>query len=295
MEKPRELDKLKKFLIYQILNFLPSRVYKQFRIIKNRKYFTYFIEKRRVELINAKKKITRELLLKKKEEERKNLELMLESNKKVKNKIRMKMLIFRSATINEQKFNDENENPILNTDLEDLMKVKELIKHNQNDIVNIRHTQKQLNGAFLPELVYNSDSEIQISRSELIRILKLENKLRLSENSKKRNDYFFGHRLMSEIDQDHIEEALLFFGYIPSKDDSLKAYHLACGKYINDPEIKELVVWMKYDKMRKSPILQGQPPILEGIEIYNLANQPIPLKNLLVENKPNVIVCGSYS
>ena len=100
---------------------------------------------------------------------------------------------------------------------------------------------------------------------------------------------------MSEIDQDYIEEALLFYGYNPNKDDSLKAYHLACGKYINDPEIKELVVWMKYDKMRKTDIKIGQKPIVEGIELYNLNNEAFQLKDLLDPAKPNILICGSYS
>ena len=100
---------------------------------------------------------------------------------------------------------------------------------------------------------------------------------------------------MSEVDQDFIEEALLFRGYNPYKDDSLKAYHLACGKHINDPEIKELVVWMKYDKMRKSLLKTGQKPIVEDIQLFNLNNESFNLKDLLDPVKPNLIICGSYS
>ena len=128
--------------------------------------------------------------------------------------------------------------------------IKSVVPFDDQSLTLIRHIRKQTNGAFLPELVYNSPSKIDISRSALIQILKIENKLRLSELTKQRDDLLDGSRLMTEIDQDFIKEALRYYGYRPEEDDSLKAYHLACGKYINDPEIKELVVWMKYDKMR---------------------------------------------
>ena len=265
----------------------------------------YFLQRRRKELVAVRIQKTREVLEKRKIERLKK-KLEYEEKKRIERERRrnddfgggggmMRMLIFRSAIVDNstnqiEKFNIPSESYELG-----LNKVKELIKFNTDDLVNIRHSKKEINGAFLPELVYKTDSNIQISKSELIRIIKLENKLRLSNASKSRNDYFFGCRLMSEIDQDFIEEALRFYGYSPSKDDSLKAYHLACGKHINDPEIKELVVWMKYDKMRKSTLTLNQEPIYNGIELYNLNNECFHLKELINENIPNLVICGSYS
>jgi len=200
------------------------------------------------------------------------------------------MLIFRSAVV------DENYIPPYTFEYdEDLNKMKDLVRLNIEDIVGLRHTYKELNNAFLPEIVYRSDSVIKISRPQLIKILKIENRLRMASISHKRNDYFAGLRLMSEIDQVHIEEALEICGYWPRTDDSLKAYHLTCGQYINDPEIRELVIWMKYDKMRTTSVELNEPPVVDGIVLYDLNHQPFNLKDLIIPDLPNLIVCGSYS
>ena len=93
--------------------------------------------------------------------------------------MKIKMLIFRSAIVDKHP-NDDNNIKNIN-DVTELDKVKELIKYNKNDITAIRHNTKKLNGAFLPELIYKSDSNIQIERSCLIKILKLENKLKFQK------------------------------------------------------------------------------------------------------------------
>jgi len=285
---------LKKLLQYEILNFLPTSKIRKFREIKIKKLFTYFLNRRRQDLIKTRAIKTRSLLIKKQNELKK-----IKMNKQVEysNKFYQaaRMLIFRSAIIDSAPYQVDKFNIPSEEYKDGLNKVKKLIKLNTDDLINIKHSTKEINEALVPELVYRTNSKIFISKSELIRIIKLENKLRLSSHSKKRNDYFFGNRLMSEIDQDFIEEALLFYGYNPYTDDSLKGYHLACGRHINNPEIKELVVWMKYDKMRKSTLNIGQEPIYNNIEVYNLSKQNIQLKDLILENIPNIVVCGSYS
>ena len=291
---------------YEILDFLSTASIRKFHSkIKNKRFFNYFIKRRRIELIKQRQAKTRVLLQKKQiEEELTEIrELMRREIIELERPIviddrRVLMLMFRSATIQKPpNEDDEILNKVVNSKSreENITKLKNIIQLNVDDILDFRYKTKKINEAFLPELIYKTDSKIQISKPELIRIIKVENKLRISENSKKRNDYFFGCRLMSEIDQDFIVEALRFYGFSPEKDDSLKAYHLACGKYINDPDIKELVVWMKYDKMRIPKISVGQNPIVEGIELYSMDKQAFRLKDLLIENRANLVVCGSYS
>jgi len=291
------MDKLKKLTIYEILGNVPARTIRELKYIKSKRFFNYFLLRRREDLKNIRRLETRELILRKRSEIQQRLERQQRGGGKKESfeEIRALMLMFRSGVV------DNSLNPIESFNIETetyekaLSKVKKLIKVNTDDIVNVRHSLKIINNALVPELVYRTDSKIKISKEELIKIIKLENKLRLSEESKKRNDEFFCLRFMSEIDQDFIEEALMFYGYKPQEDDSLKAYHLACGKYINDADIKELIVWMKYDKMRLCGLKLGEAPVVEGIELYNLDNKVIPIKSLMHESKPNLIICGSYS
>jgi len=292
-------------------------VIKKLQGIKNKRIYSYLLTRRRDDLLKTRRQKTRSLLIEKQKQEieienQKREELNRQRiNRGFRDRPRctggmISMLMFRSAVVEPNDlfklFDNIDSVDLIHKDdsskennKEDIDLVKATVKHNINDIINVRHTEKKINKALLPEIVYNSDSKIQISKSELTRIIKFENKLRISDTSKKRNDYFSGCRQMSEIDQDYIEEALLFYYYTPSEDDSLKAYHLACGKYIDDLEMKENVVWMKYDKMRKSSLTLGQSPIVDSINVYSLDNKVIHLKDLILDNKPNLIICGSFS
>jgi len=284
------MNKLKKLIVYEILGNLPSRTIRELKYIQSKRYFKYFLIRRRQDVIITRRNKTRDLLIKKKQQE-------LEKARRIEMSSipTISMLMFRSGVVDNTLNPRESFNIETETYESALSKVKKMIKVNTDGIVNVRHSTKQINNALIPELVYNSTSKITITKPELIKIIKLENKLRISEISKRRNDEFFSLKLMSEIDQDFIEEALMFYGYNPYKDDSLKAYHLACGKYINDVEIKELVVWMKYDKMRGCKLSLGDSPIIDGINLHDLDNKIIPLKSLISNNRPNLIICGSYS
>lgn len=97
------------------------------------------------------------------------------------------------------------------------------------------------------------------------------------------------------IDTELRREALRFFGFNPNYDDSLKAYEIAYGKYINDREIREKVVWMKYDKTKMGKFKLGEEIITEGIDLYDFTGAKHAFKNLLKQDMPNVIISGSIS
>jgi len=83
-------------------------------------------------------------------------------------------------------------------------------------------------------------------------------------------------------------------GYNPTNDDSFKAYMLACGKYINYHEVREQVVWMKYDKARKGILeINSSPPL--DFSVYDLNKKEIHFSKLISKTKPNIIISGSYS
>ncbi len=158
---------------------------------------------------------------------------------------------------------------------------------------------KRLNGAVNPVAVFKTNSVIKISREDLMKILVIENKIRLDKKTlKKLDDQKDDMQKMYKIDGEVIKAALKDFGFNPEKDDSFKAYLLATGKYINDPELKELVVWMKYDKMKMGDLMVGDDYFTEetkNIELYTLQNKKVIFTSLLQEDRYNVIVSGSYS
>jgi hypothetical protein len=167
-------------------------------------------------------------------------------------------------------------------------------KDYSNDIVSEHYNSKELNGAILPEIIYKTDSKIKIEKEELIQILEEENKIRLSSFIR---DLFDANSMENYIELDTmcIKLALIKKGYHPDTDDSLKAYHLSTGKHINDTEVKEKVVWLKYDKARLGNLKVGDDIVTDNIYLYNQKFEKIPLTDLLSKDLPNVIVTGSLS
>ena len=169
---------------------------------------------------------------------------------------------------------------------------------------------KELTGAVLPTIIFTSDSEILISREDLKQILILENEIRLSNETLEALDSFnLDYGKFFAYDEEIIRKGLKKFGFNPDVDDSYKAYLLATGRYQNDKELKELVVWLKYDKMRMGDLRKGDQFISESVvdklgnvkhygknvEIYSLDNKCYKLEELISDTKYNIIVSGSYS
>lgn len=167
--------------------------------------------------------------------------------------------------------------------------------NSEKEKLKIVFNEKELNGALIPEIIYDSDSIIQIDREELMRILKIENKIRLSEEMRKLYDLDEDMSSYALLDEYTIKMALMTAGYEPDKDDSLKAYHLATGRHINDTEIKELVVWLKYDKTRNGKLKIGDDIVTKDIKIYDFEGNCHMLEDVLLKDGVNIVVCGSFT
>jgi hypothetical protein len=66
-------------------------------------------------------------------------------------------------------------------------------------------------------------------------------------------------------------------------------------EYINDLEVREKVVWMKYDKARLGNFKIGEEVTNEDIILHDLQGCSYAFKDLLSNDKPNLIVAGSIS
>ena len=165
------MDKLKKLTIYEILGNVPARTIRELKYIKSKRFFNYFLLRRREDLKNIRRLETRELILRKRSEIQQRLERQQRGGGKKESfeEIRALMLMFRSGVV------DNSLNPIESFNIETetyekaLSKVKKLIKVNTDDIVNVRHSLKIINNALVPELVYRTDSKIKISRKNLLK------------------------------------------------------------------------------------------------------------------------------
>lgn len=166
---------------------------------------------------------------------------------------------------------------------------------------SISSTQKLIgmkeNKSILPLYLYPSLPEIVFSKEDLIKILKNENIIRLSKDYRIAFENIKNSELDShlEIDKQAIISALKKEGFNPNIDDSLKAYHLATGKYINDIEVKNEVVWMKYDKCRKGDYQVGDMFFNDKVKIYDLNGQEYFLVDILSKHERNLIIGGSLS
>ena len=164
------------------------------------------------------------------------------------------------------------------------------------DVVCKVINKKIINDSISPEKYYKRSPKIFINRDLLILILEVENQIRLSYESKEKfdmaNENIFTYQI---IDTEIRKDALRKFGFNPDMDDSLKALEFACGTYINDYEIREKVVWMKYDKTSMGNFNIGDPIYKGNIYIYDLNHNMYILNDLLKNDRPNIIVCGSMS
>ena len=151
-----------------------------------------------------------------------------------------------------------------------------------------------------PYNIYDQPT-IQIEKDRLIKMLKRENEIRFSDEIQKQyNDLKYEWNKKAEdydlfrIDRELVVKLLREFGFKPEVDDSFEAYQIACGEHIDDPEIKELVIWMKYEsKMKYGKLKVGDK--FEDCKLLNLDLQEIHLSDILSKDKPNVILGGSMS
>jgi hypothetical protein len=161
------------------------------------------------------------------------------------------------------------------------------------DFLEKKVAEKDINKAIVPYCVYDCEPKIKFNKEELIRILEAENRIRLSRSFYSLYDIDISK--FYELDEHCITQALRVCDYNPDEDDSLKAYRVATMEYINDLEVREKVVWMKYDKARLGNFKIGEEVTNEDIILHDLQGCNYAFKDLLSNDKPNLIVAGSIS
>lgn len=174
--------------------------------------------------------------------------------------------------------------------------------YNKEDEAERRFSEKELNGALLPEIVYNTPSKIKINRDLLMRLLEVENSIRTDFNNLDQYDDPEGSNYQyidEEMRLDALKQLLpgVLNKSIEEIDwyDAFKAYNLACGEYINDVEVREKVVWMKYDKTRLGKLRIGYDVITEDLTLYDLNKNPYDFKSLVDDSIPTLLVGGSLT
>jgi hypothetical protein len=145
------------------------------------------------------------------------------------------------------------------------------------------------NGAILPEYIYRTNSKIKFDRNFLIKLLEKD------ETLEKFDDADEDMAIYRALDESIRKDTLIYFGYHPDSDDSFKAYQLACGRFINDEEIRNKVVWMKFDKTRLGDLKIGDDVITKGIYLYHISGKRFSFEELLCPDKINIVISGSIS
>jgi hypothetical protein len=219
----------------------------------------------------------------------------LQCPKENSNATRFGMLYTRSAQISKS----SSDNKPINFDHFSSTKQISDTKNHSNSIskdcdIFIGH---KTNGSVLPLIVYDSHADITISKLDLIEILKIENKIRLSDEAKKLFDQNCYEAVLPFhiLDEFLIKAALKQFGFDPEKDDSFKAYHIATHRFIEDKEVKNSVVWMKYDKCKIENYKVGDFINFEMIKLFDTLAKEYYLKNIIQNFTPNIILAGSLS
>jgi len=151
----------------------------------------------------------------------------------------------------------------------------------------------------VPYFIHEQEPTLTLEKDLLTRILKREDEIRKSEEIQERythmklnwgpNEEYEGFA----IDRSCQIQALSHFGFNPEKDESHFAYQIACGKWIEDLDVKNSVVWMKYDKMRFGTLDIGSKA--PNAQLVSLNGQHLQLYDFLNEHTPLVLVGGSYS
>eukprot|EP01119_Soliformovum_irregulare_P010852 TRINITY_DN2670_c0_g1_i1.p1 TRINITY_DN2670_c0_g1~~TRINITY_DN2670_c0_g1_i1.p1 ORF type:complete len:245 (-),score=41.82 TRINITY_DN2670_c0_g1_i1:539-1273(-) len=152
----------------------------------------------------------------------------------------------------------------------------------------------------IPYFIYDSRASFSFTKQDLIPMLRREDELWKSSEvqemftTRQSNCFTPGEVFdMVTIERSIQCRVLEDFGHHPTTDDSLKAYRLSCGDWIHDPEVKDCVVWMKYDKMRFTSLSIGDE--LPNVMLRDLDGNQIPLTKIIPTTKPVILIGGSYT
>jgi hypothetical protein len=112
----------------------------------------------------------------------------------------------------------------------------------------------------VPMYIFDRPAGFEFDRGQLIEILKKEDQIRKSPEIQER---YTKMKVIQEpgeesepvmIDRSCQVLALQNFGYEPEKDESLKAYQIACGRHMRDPEVKVEYVFCQIDTNQRKGV-----------------------------------------
>jgi hypothetical protein len=130
----------------------------------------------------------------------------------------------------------------------------------------------------------------ETARKKIIEMLKHENKLRISDKYQEMYD-----NKQNDDDQEIVEktlqkQVLRDFEY---NDDTLEEYNSILSHYRDDEEVKNSVLYMKYNIVEECPIKIGET--VPDSKIIKLDGTPCQLYDFLQDDRPTVILAGSIT
>jgi len=160
------------------------------------------------------------------------------------------------------------------------------------------------------ENLFNKCSENcqQINYQTLLSMLRRENELRLQYKTlaafekeailyEENDDDNDKEPYLSETVENLQNQVLNEFGYNTKEDMTyaLEILRNAQALYPNDKAIKNSVYYIKYNRCRELPFDINDEIINNNVPLLTLNSEMITLKQLLNNNKPNVLIAGSIS
>jgi len=151
------------------------------------------------------------------------------------------------------------------------------------------------NKTLVPVVILEKEPDLKFDKEKLMQILRKEDEIRKSENIQLKYSVMFNEQEVNpvEFDREIIKDTLKNFGYRPDEDESLQAYQFSCGEYLEDEEVKECVVWMKYDFMKNCPFELGDNFV--DCPVMTLENETKMISDYMVDEKPFIFIGGSYT
>jgi len=144
-------------------------------------------------------------------------------------------------------------------------------------------------------VILEKEPDLKFDKGKIMQILRKEDEIRKSEEIQMIYSSLYEEQEIDPIDFDRkiIKDTLIWFGYQPGEDESLQAYQFSCGEYLDDEEVKECVVWMKFDFMKVCPFEIGDNFV--DCPVITLENESKMISDYMVDEKPFILLGGSYT
>jgi len=126
-------------------------------------------------------------------------------------------------------------------------------------------------------------------------MLKRENELRLCDAVQEMYDEQREKHICPSADiEDSIQRLVLEeFGFDPWDELSLGLYRSTRARFPDDPVLKECILYIKYDRSRDTRLRIGD--ISPNPELITLDGKRVSMSSFAIDNRPLVLLAGSYS